>query len=161
MIGGADQTLATGISFGVTVLGLLGTVVFSAIADSPWRRRVYPVAAVVLVASQALLAVTVGGSLTMTCVALVLYALAYPYVGEGLYKVWAQDVAGPHQRATFQGGTIAAARAAAALFALATPWLLAHHPALLFWLLAIIAAATVLVGNGPRPRAVDAQERRK
>jgi MFS transporter, SP family, inositol transporter len=146
VVGGADQTWATGISFGVTVLGLMGTVVFSAIADSPWRRRVYPVAAVLLVASQALLAVTVGGSLTMTCVALVLYALAYPYVGEGLYKVWAQEAAAPHQRATFQGGTIAAARAAAALFALVTPALMAREPQLLFGILAAAALSAVLLG---------------
>ena len=147
VVGGADQTWATGISFGVTVLGLMGTVVFSAIADSPWRPRVYPVAAVLLVASQALLAVTVGGSLTMTCVALVLYALAYPYVGEGLYKVWAQEVATPHQRATFQGGTIAAARAAAALFALVTPALMAREPQLLFAVLAAAALTAVLLGH--------------
>jgi inositol transporter-like SP family MFS transporter len=146
VVGGADQTLATGISFGVTVLGLAGTVAFSMVADSPWRRRVYPVAAVLLVASQALLALTVGGSLAMTCVALVLYALAYPYVGEGLYKVWAQEASAPHQRATFQGGTIAAARAAAALFALATPALMARDPQLLFGMLAAAALTAVLLG---------------
>jgi MFS transporter, SP family, inositol transporter len=147
VVGGADQTWATGISFGVTVLGLMGTVTFSAIADSPWRRRVYPIAAVLLVASQALLALTVGGSLAITCVALVLYALAYPYVGEGLYKVWAQEAAAPHQRATFQGGTIAAARAAAALFALVTPALMAREPQLLFGILAAAALAAVLLGR--------------
>ena len=86
--------------------------------------------------------------------ALLLYALAYPYVGEGLYKVWAQETIGPASRATFQGATIAGARAVAALFALATPWLLAHDPALLFWLLAVIASATVLgAGNGVPPKS--------
>jgi inositol transporter-like SP family MFS transporter len=99
-----------------------------------------------LVASQALLAVTVGASLTMTCVALVLYALAYPYVGEGLYKVWAQEAAAPHQRATFQGATIAAARAAAALFALVTPALMARDPQVLFGILTAAALTSVLLG---------------
>jgi inositol transporter-like SP family MFS transporter len=146
VVGGADQTLATGISFGVTMIGLMGTVVFSAIADSAWRRRVYPWAAALLVASQALLAVTVGASLTMTCVALVLYALAYPYVGEGLYKVWAQEAAAPHERATFQGATIAAARAAAALFALVTPALMARDPQVLFGILTAAALTSVLLG---------------
>lgn len=161
VVGGTTQEVATAIAFGATLVGLVGTVVFSGVAGSSWRRRLYPVAGAGLVLSQVLLALTVGQSLGLTVAALLLYALAYPYVGEGLYKVWAQETVGPASRATFQGATIAGARAVAALFALATPWLLAHDPALLFWLLAIIAAATVLVGNGSRPRAVDAQERRK
>ena len=151
VVGGTTQEVATAIAFGATLVGLVGTVVFSAVAGGSWRRRLYPVAGAGLVLSQVLLALTVGQSLGLTVAALLLYALAYPYVGEGLYKVWAQETVGSASRATFQGATIAGARAVAALFALATPWLLAHEPALLFWLLASIATATVLVGSGSRP----------
>ncbi|NPD04829.1 MFS transporter [Nocardioides sp. zg-1308] len=151
-VGDASQAGATAISFGMTLVGLVGTVAFSAIADSRWRRTVYPFAAVALVCSQAMLSLTVGQSLSATVAALVLYALAYPYVGEGLYKVWAQESVSPAARATFQGATIAGARAAAALFALVTPSLLADDPAVLFWLLTVIAAAAVLVGRRSRER---------
>ena len=147
VVAGADQTTATAIAFGVTVLGLGGTVVFSRIADSPWRRRVYPFAGILLVASQVTLASSGAGSVSAVLVALVLYTVAYPYVGEGLYKVWAQESASPDLRATFQGATIAAARATAALFALATPSLMAQEPALLFWLLTFFAAVAAAIGT--------------
>ena len=147
VVGGTDQTTATAIAFGVTVLGLVGTILFSTIADSGWRRRVYPVAGGLLVSSQVILAMTAGGSAVMTGAALVVYALAYPYVGEGLYKVWAQEAVAPPHRATFQGVTIAAARAVAALFAMVTPLMLTHAPALLFWLLTALATAAVITGH--------------
>jgi inositol transporter-like SP family MFS transporter len=162
-VGGASQSLATAIAFGVTLVGLVGTLAFSVIADSRWRRRVYPLAGLALVCSQVMLALTVGQSLASTVAALVLYALAYPYVGEGLYKVWAQESVSSAARATFQGATIAAARAAAALFALVTPSLLARDPAALFWLLAAIAATAVAVGwrsrAGRRPADTSAPRR--
>jgi inositol transporter-like SP family MFS transporter len=152
--GGTSQQVATAIAFAATLVGLVGTVVFSVIAGSSWRRRIYPVAGAGLVLSQAVLALTVGQSLLLTITALLLYALAYPYVGEGLYKVWAQESVSPGARASFQGVTIAGARAAAAVFALATPWLLEHRPAALFWLLAAVAAVTVLVGAPSRRGAL-------
>lgn len=152
VVGGTTQEVATAIAFGATLVGLVGTVVFTVVAGGTLRRRLYPVAGAGLVMSQVLLALTVGQSLVLTVAALLLYALAYPYVGEGLYKVWAQETVGPASRATFQGATIAGARAVAALFALVTPWLLAHEPALLFWLLTAIAATAVLIGTGSRPR---------
>jgi inositol transporter-like SP family MFS transporter len=146
-VGGVSQSVATAVSFGVTLVGLVGTIVFSTIADSPWRRRAYLPAGLALAGSQVALALTVGQSLLATAASLAAYALAYPYVGEGLYKVWAQETASPGRRATFQGSTIAAARAVAALFALLTPSMLTRDPALLFWLLAGFAAAAVVAGS--------------
>ena len=145
--GGVSQSWATAISFGVTLVGLAGTIVFSLIADSPWRRRAYLPAGIALVSSQVALALTVGQSLAATTVSLMVYALAYPYVGEGLYKVWAQESAAPGRRATYQGTTIALARAVAALFALVTPSLLARDPAVLFWVLTGCAVGAVVVGS--------------
>ncbi|UMG93985.1 MFS transporter [Nocardioides sp. TF02-7] len=144
--GGATQTGATVISFAVTLLGLAGTVVFSAIADTRWRRRVYPAAGALLVGAQVLVAASGAGSLGLVVAALVAYSLAYPYAGEGLYKVWAQESVRPDLRATFQGATIAAARAAAALFALVTPSLMSWSPAGLFWVLAACAATAMAIG---------------
>ncbi|WP_210503387.1 MFS transporter [Nocardioides xinjiangensis] len=155
-VGGASQSAATGFAFATTLVGLIGTLVFSFVADSPWRRAVYPWAAALLVVSQGMLAMTVDRSLTTIVAALVLYALAYPYVGEALYKVWAQEVVAPRHRAAFQGVTIAAARAVAALFALVTPSLLARSPSGMFWLLTVVASAAV--ATGWRSRSSQARE---
>lgn len=146
VVGGAGQSTATGIAFGVTIVGLVGTVVFSAIADSRWRRRMYAYAAPVLIGSQALLAITGAASLAVTMLALVAYSLAYPYVGEGLYKVWAQETVSTRLRGTFQGTTIALARTVAALFALVTPALMSWNASALFWLLTAFAVVSSLLG---------------
>lgn len=145
--GGASQALATGISFGLTALGLLGTVVFSAIADTPLRQRVYVPAAVFLVASQVVVAAAGASHLSGAVLGMVLYSLAYPYVGEGLYKVWTQEWVAPHQRASLQGMTIALARCGAALFAVVTPTLMAWNASFLFWLLAGLAGAAAVIGR--------------
>ena len=146
VVGGTGQTLATAISFALTLLGLGGTLVFSTLVDGRWRRKIFPFAAAVLVTSQIAIAVTAAQSLTVVLLALVAYALAYPYVGEGLYKVWVQEWATPRTRSTFQGGSIAIARAAAAVFALVTPTLMSRHPAVLFWLLSGCALAASVIG---------------
>jgi inositol transporter-like SP family MFS transporter len=146
VVGGATQSTATAIAFAVTLLGLAGTVVFSRIADTPWRRRVFPAGAVLLVGSQVLIAVSGGASLTVVLVALVLYSLAYPFVGESLYKVWTQELVGAGSRGTVQGTTIALARAAAGAFAVVTPTLMSWSPHVLFGFLAVCALASSAVG---------------
>lgn len=147
VVGGAGQTLATAISFALTLLGLVGTVVFSVLVDTRWRRRIFPFGAALLCASQVVIAVTAAESFTVVVLALVAYTLAYPYVGEGLYKVWAQEWASPQLRSTFQGTTIAIARIAAAAFALVTPTLMARNPGALFWLLSGCALGSGIVGS--------------
>lgn len=144
--GGATQTTATAIAFAVTCVGLMGTVVFSAIADTPWRRRAYPLGATLLIGSQILIAVTGGTDLSWTVVALVVYSLGYPFVGEALYKVWSQESFPQSSRATAQGVTIAAARVSTAAFALVTPRLITASPALLFALTAVFATGAVALG---------------
>lgn len=146
VVGGASQSAATAIAFAVTLLGLAGTVVFSAVADTAWRRRAYVPGAVLLVGSQVLIAATGGEGLGLVVVALVLYSLAYPFVGESLYKVWSQELVAADLRGTVQGVTIAAARATAAGFAVVTPTLMSWSPHGLFALLALCALASSAVG---------------
>lgn len=146
VVGGAGQSTATAISFGVTLLGLAGTIGFSLLADTPWRRRVFPAGAVLLVGSQLLIAVSGGTSIAVVLVALVLYSLAYPFVGEGLYKVWTQELVETEWRGTVQGTTIALARAAAAAFAVVTPALMSWSPSVLFAILTGCALVSTAVG---------------
>ena len=146
VLGGASQAAATGVAFAVTLLGLAGTLAFSARADVAQRRRAYPVGAVLIVCSQALLAVDGGRSFAITVLALVVFSLGYPHVGEGLYKVWSQDLAAAASRATVQGASISLARACAAAFALVTPVLAAERPSMLFLATTLLAALAVAVG---------------
>jgi MFS transporter, SP family, inositol transporter len=143
---GADQTVATAVSFGATLVGLVGAVVFSLIADSRWRRRVYVPGALMLVTSQAMLAVSGADSVTVGLAALALYSLAFPFAGEALYKVWSQEAVPAAIRATAQGATIATARLVAAAFALLTPTLISDAPATLFWVLTAAALASGAIG---------------
>jgi len=146
VVGGAGQTTATAIAFAVTVVGLVGTLIFSVIADGPWRPRVFPAGAALFVGAQLVLALSGGEPLLVALVAFTMYALAYPFVGEGLYKVWSQELVAPDLRATFQGATIALARTAAAGFALVTPALMSWSPAGLFWFLTGAAVVASAVG---------------
>lgn len=146
VVGGATQSTATAIGFAVTLLGLAGTIAFSLLADTPWRRRLFPAGAVLLVGSQLLIAVSGGSPLGVVLLALVLHALAYPFVGESLYKVWSQELVATDWRGTVQGTTIALARAAAAAFAVVTPTLMSWSPHLLFGFLALCAVASSLIG---------------
>jgi len=145
VVGGASQTTATAIAFAVTVVGLVGTLIFSVIADGPWRPRVFPVGAALFIGAQLVLALSGGEPLLVALVAFTMYALAYPFVCEGLYKVWSQELVAPDLRATFQGTTIALARTAAA-FALVTPALMSWSPAGLFWFLTAAAVVASAVG---------------
>lgn len=145
-VGGTSQTGATAIAFAVTVVGVIGGFAFVALVDTPWRRRLYPVAAVLLVGSQITLAVTGAATAGAIFVALTAYALAFPFAGEALYKVWAQEHAAAHLRASFQGGSIALARTVAGCFALVTPAVMAASPTLLFSLLAAFAGSAALMG---------------
>jgi len=141
------QTTATAVGFAATLIGLCGTVVFSAAADTHWRARTYPFGAVLLVVSPLMLAATGAERVGWTVAALVVFSLAHPFVGEALYKVWSQERIPAPIRATTQGVTIAAARVAAAGFALVTPALLSHSATILFGIVAVFAVAAVVVGR--------------
>ncbi|WP_326836848.1 MFS transporter [Amycolatopsis rhabdoformis] len=146
-VGGTTQTVATGLSFGTTLIGLVGTIAFTRIADTKWRSRFFAAGVVVFILCQLLIAVTGGVVLPAMIVALVLYNLAFPFVGEALYKIWTQESFPVNARATVQGFTIAIARFIAAAFALVTPALIAWSPTGLYLLLAVFALVSGLVGT--------------
>lgn len=146
-VGGTTQTMATGLSFGTTLIGLVGTVAFTRIADTKWRSRFFAAGVGVFIVCQLLIAITGGVVLPAMIAALVLYNIAFPFVGEALYKIWTQESFPVNARATVQGFTIAVARFIAAAFALITPALIAWSPAGLYYLLAVFALVSGLVGT--------------
>ncbi|ELP63037.1 MFS transporter [Streptomyces turgidiscabies] len=145
-VGGTSQTTATALSFCTTLVGLAGTIVFTRIADTKWRSRFFGAGVVVFTACQLLIAVTGGSILPAMIAALVLYNLAFPFIGEALYKVWTQESFPVNARATVQGATMAVARFAAAGFALVTPALIDWSPSGLFSLLALFALTSGAIG---------------
>lgn len=145
-VGGTSQTTATALSFFTTLIGLAGTVVFTRIVDTKWRSRFFAAGVAVFTACQSLIAITGGQVLPAMIAALVLYNLAFPFIGEALYKVWTQESFPVNARATVQGATMAVARFAAAGFALVTPALIEWSPSGLFSLLAVFALVSGAIG---------------
>ena len=119
---------------------------FTRIADTKWRSRFFAVGVAVFTSCQLLIAVTGGTVLPAMIAALVLYNLAFPFIGEALYKIWTQESFPVNARATVQGTTMAVARFAASGFALLTPALIAWSPAGLFYLLTAFALVSGAIG---------------
>jgi MFS transporter, SP family, inositol transporter len=145
-VGDMSQTTATALSFGTTLIGLVGTIAFTRIADTRLRSRFFVVGVAVFTSCQLLIAVTGGTVLPAMIAALVLYNLAFPFIGEALYKVWTQESFPVNARATVQGTTMAVARFAASGFALLTPALIAWSPSGLFFLLTAFALVSGAIG---------------
>jgi inositol transporter-like SP family MFS transporter len=145
-VGGTTQTTATALSFVTTLIGLAGTIAFTRIADTKWRSRFFAGGVAVFASCQLLIAVTGGTVLPAMIAALVLYNLAFPFIGEALYKIWTQESFPVNARATVQGTTMAVARFAASGFALLTPALITWSPSGLFAMLTEFALVSGAIG---------------
>jgi inositol transporter-like SP family MFS transporter len=145
-VGGTSQTTATALSFLTTLIGLAGTIAFTRIADTKWRSRLFVPGVALFTSCQLLIAVTGGTVLPAMIAALVLYNLAFPFIGEALYKIWTQESFPVNARATVQGATMAAARFVASAFALLTPALIAWSPTGLYLMLTAFALVSGSVG---------------
>ncbi len=140
------QTVATALSFATTLVGLVFTIVFTRIADTRWRSRFFYAGVAVFTSCQLLIAITGGSVLAAMIVALVLYNISFPFVGEALYKIWTQESFPVNARATVQGATMAVARFAASGFALVTPAIIDWSPTGLYVLLSAFAIISGSIG---------------
>jgi inositol transporter-like SP family MFS transporter len=145
-VGEASQSTATGFSFVATLIGLACAILFTRLADSRWRNRLFVLGNVLLIAGLVLTAVTGGTNLPLMFLFLVMYNLSNPFCGEAVYKVWTQESFPVNVRATAQGVTYAIARFIFAGFALVTPAVIAWSPSGLFWMLAVLAAVSGILG---------------
>ncbi|MET7859845.1 MFS transporter [Streptomyces sp. NPDC005318] len=145
-VGDTTQSFATALSFATTLIGLAGTIVFTRIADTKWRSRFFVAGVMVFTTCQLLIAISGGVILPVMIVALVLYNIGFPFVGEALYKIWTQESFPVNTRATVQGATMAVARFIASAFALVTPALIDWSPSGLYYLLTFFALVSGFIG---------------
>ncbi|GAP48969.1 MFS transporter [Streptomyces azureus] len=141
----ASQSLATGINLAFIPIGVLLTFAFVRVADSPWRDRLFHVAAVVQILAFVIASLTAGALVGML-VFFVLYQLSNPFAGEANYKVWSQLTLPADTRGTTQGFTYALSRGVFAVAAFFTPALADYSPAVLLW--TITACMTVAAFAG-------------
>ncbi|MEU1852191.1 MFS transporter [Streptomyces sp. NPDC019990] len=141
----ASQSLATGVNLAFIPIGVLLTIAFVRIADTPWRDRLFYLAATVQILAFVIASVTAGALVGML-VFFVLYQLSYPFAGEANYKVWSQLTLPPDTRGTTQGLTYALARAVYAVAAFFTPALLDHSPSVLLWTITACMTAAAFAG---------------
>ncbi|MFC9504059.1 MFS transporter [Streptomyces sp. NPDC057002] len=141
----ASQSLATGINLAFIPIGVLLTIAFVRVADTPWRDRLFHVAAVVQILAFVIASLTAGALVGML-VFFVLYQLSHPFAGEANYKVWSQLTLPADTRGTTQGLTYALSRGVFAVAAFFTPALADYSPAVLLW--TITACMTVAAFAG-------------
>ncbi|QWB27494.1 MULTISPECIES: MFS transporter [Streptomyces] len=141
----ASQSLATGINLAFIPIGVLLTIAFVRVADTPWRDRLFRVAAVVQILAFVIASLTAGALVGML-VFFVLYQFSHPFAGEANYKVWSQLTLPADTRGTTQGLTYAVSRGVFAVAAFFTPALADYSPTVLLW--TITACMTVAAFAG-------------
>jgi inositol transporter-like SP family MFS transporter len=159
----ASQSLATGINLAFIPIGVLLTFAFVRVADSPWRDRLFHVAAVVQILAFVIASLTAGALVGML-VFFVLYQLSNPFAGEANYKVWSQLTLPADTRGTTQGFTYALSRGVFAVAAFFTPALADYSPSVLLWTITacmtVAAFAGVFIIRVLVPRATGAAQDR-
>ncbi|GAA2233489.1 MFS transporter [Streptomyces indiaensis] len=141
----ASQSLATGINLAAIPIGVLLTCAFVRVADTPWRDRLFHVAAVVQIVAFVIASLTAGALVGML-VFFALYQLSYPFAGEANYKVWSQLTLPADTRGTTQGLTYALSRGVFAVAAFFTPALADHSPTVLLWTITACMTAAAFAG---------------
>ncbi|MFI6656612.1 MFS transporter [Streptomyces sp. NPDC050523] len=145
-VGGASQTLATGISLAGLPIGLLGSLTFVRLADTPWRDRCFYVCAALQVLAFAVAAATGGAVIAAMVLFLLLYNVVNQFAGEANYKIWSQEISPEELRATTQGLTYGLSRALCGFAGLATPALMAASGSAVLWMTTACVALSGLMG---------------
>ncbi|WP_406445181.1 MFS transporter [Streptomyces sp. NBC_00631] len=133
------------IGWGTMAVGIAVALLFQRLADSP-TRRVLMVVGLVSLAAGPLAAIVGGYSLASLVVLFLANTVAGTWAGEGLYKVWSQEIFPTGIRSTAQGLTFGAARYVMAVFGLFTPTLVQETPTLFMGILIVLGAAATVIG---------------
>ncbi|MEU4659436.1 MFS transporter [Streptomyces sp. NPDC023723] len=133
------------IGWATMVVGLAVALLFQRLADSPVRRVLLVIGLVSLVAGP-LAAVLGDFSLLSLVVLFVANTVAGTWAGEGLYKVWSQEIFPTEIRSTAQGLTFGAARYVMAVFGLFTPTLVEETPTMFMGVLISLGAVATVIG---------------
>ncbi|MDA3649488.1 MFS transporter [Saccharopolyspora indica] len=138
-------------------VGFLAGLVFMRVVDRPARYAWFAGGSALILVAWALPALFGANRFTLVAV-LLLSGLGNAFCGEGIYKVWSQELIPTLLRTTAGGLTIAFARVVAALAAFVTPAIALADPALLFWLLFALTAVANAIGLFWVPRLPKARE---
>lgn len=156
-VAGAEVSTATLVGVLVLPLSLGGNLLFMRIVDTRARIHWFALGSVLMVGGP-LIPLLMGISLpTLATMAFALGA-GGAFMGEGIYKVWSQELFPTLVRGSAQGITIAFTRVLAAGFALVTPVIAVASPLLLLALLSAVSLIAALIGGlwvHRLPKAVD------
>lgn len=133
------------IGWATMVVGIGVALLFQRLADSPVRRTLLVIGLVSLAAGP-VVAVLGNFSLGALVVLFIANTIAGTWAGEGLYKVWSQEIFPTRIRSTAQGLTFGAARYAMAVFGLFTPTLVQGRPTLFMGILVALGIVATVVG---------------
>lgn len=138
-------------------VGFAAGLVFMRVVDRPVRYAWFAGGSTLILLAWALPALFGANRFTLVAV-LLLSGLGNAFCGEGIYKVWSQELVPTLLRTTAGGLTIAFARVVAALAAFVTPTIALADPALLFWLLFALTAVANAIGLFWVPRLPKARD---
>jgi MFS transporter, SP family, inositol transporter len=144
---GFSQSAATSLAVVALPISLLTAVAFVRLADTEWRDRLYPLAALAQVGAYIAAAVSGGAVAGAMVVCIALYSLSNVFGGEAAYRVWSQLLLLPELRSSGVGLTYAVGRASGSAFLLAVPSLIASNPTGLLWTLSGSAALAAALGT--------------
>jgi len=120
----ATQFAATGIGIGLSMIGILGGMLYTRVAGSNMRNKVFYIGAFVQIA--ALFGFALGNGSLVTMVAMIAcYDIGTTCAGETTYKVWTQESFPLEVRASVQGFINGLSRFICGLVALVAPMLVA------------------------------------
>ncbi len=156
LTGGKAETFALLSLIGIPIAVLAG-VFFLRVVDTPARFTWLVVGSVLTVIGW-VLPLVLGTTQVALVGTKILVVLGGAFSGEGIYKVWSQELVPTLLRTTAQGVTIAFGRVVAALFAIGTPALALNSPSLLFGVIFVLAVVAALIGIFWVPRLPRASE---
>ncbi|WP_062204506.1 MFS transporter [Demequina salsinemoris] len=145
-VAGVDASKASLLGLLGLPVGLVGAVIFMRFADKSLRKPLFVGGAILQVVAFGLPAafgVTQWTVFLMAAIA----GFGGAFAGEGIYKVWSQELFPTMYRATAQGFTYGVTRGITAGFAVITPALIAYDPAVLLWILTAMVAVAGVVGG--------------
>lgn len=132
------------IALAVLPAGVLLSLVFMRVVDTPRRMKFFAIGGVAMVAA-ALVPAVWGFSMTTLVINLALAVIGGSFAFESMLKVWAQESFPTMLRASAQGAIIAIARIVSAALAVITPALLLSHGREFYVALAAVSVVGLVV----------------
>lgn len=133
---------ATIVAMAGNILGFFANLIFMKVSDTKYR---YPImfTGLGLGAVAMLIAGLSAAYWFVFSICYIVYMFSYIWIGEPIYKIWAQSFYPVNLRASMTGFSLGVVRAFTALFALITPTLMAISPALF---LRVLLGCVVIYG---------------